>query len=108
MALGLMGATVMRRLGAAALLLSAAAPALAASPAPAGAASCSGCHAVRGTTPVPPIAGRPASEIMAALTAFRTGARPATIMNRIVPGFTLAELDAIATWWAAQPPAPAP
>jgi sulfide dehydrogenase cytochrome subunit len=83
------------------LLLAAAAP-------PPGAASCSGCHAVRAATSVPPIAGRPAPEIVAMLAAFRAGARPASVMNRIAPGFTEAESEAIAAWWSAQPPAQVP
>ena len=72
--------------------------------APPGASSCSGCHAVRaGTTSVPPIHGRPADEIMAALDGFRSGKRPATVMNRIAPGFSQDESRAIATWLSQQP-----
>jgi cytochrome subunit of sulfide dehydrogenase len=36
------------------------------------------------------------------LDAFRTGTRPATVMDRIAKGFTQDESVAIATWWAAQ------
>lgn len=72
--------------------------------APPGASSCSGCHALRaGLTSVPPIQGRPADEIMAALDAFRAGKRPATVMNRIAPGFSPDESRAIATWLSQQP-----
>ena len=75
---------------------------LAASPPP-GAASCSGCHAIRAETPVPGIAGRPAAEIVAAMAAFRSGARQGTVMNRIASGFSKAETEVIAAWLSEQP-----
>ncbi len=48
------------------------------------------------------LAGRPEAEIVGALEAFRTGARPATLMNRIAKGFGAQESQAIAAWFAAQ------
>ncbi len=74
------------------LLLAAASP-----PPPPGASSCSGCH---GTAA--PIAGHNAKELTDALVAFRSGARPSTVMGRIAKGFDTAELSAIAAWWAEQ------
>ena len=71
-------------------------------PAPSGAASCSGCHAPAGVAGlVPSIAGRPADEIVAAMTAFRADQRPSTVMNRIAKGFTDEDIRAIADWLAA-------
>ena len=72
--------------------------------APAGAAGCSGCHAgnPRVETPVPPLAGRPAADISAAMIAFKAGQRPGTIMDRIAKGFSDEEISAIAQWYAAQ------
>jgi cytochrome subunit of sulfide dehydrogenase len=72
--------------------------------APPGAASCSGCHAraAASGTAVPPIHGRPAGELAAALAAFRSGERPATVMNRIVTGFSAAESEVIAEWLSRQ------
>ena len=72
--------------------------------APAGAAGCSGCHAgnPRVETPVPPLAGRPAADISAAMIAFKAGQRPGTIMDRIAKGFSEQETQAIATWYAQQ------
>ena len=67
---------------------------------PPGASSCTGCHAEGSTMGV--LAGRPEAEIVGALDAFRTGARPATIMNRIAKGFDARESQAIAAWFAAQ------
>ena len=73
--------------------------------APPGASSCSGCHAIRSpTSAVPPIHGRPADEIADALAAFRAGTRPATVMNRIAPGFSPEESRAIAMWLSLQAP----
>src|SRR5207302_6610952 len=76
---------------------------------PAGASSCSGCHAASAAarTPVPPLAGRPAEATVAALQEFRTGARPATVMDRIAKGFTEEEIAAIAAWYASQKLEPA-
>lgn len=68
---------------------------------PPGATSCTGCHATgRTETAVPPIVGRNADELRATLHAFRSGERPATVMNRIAKGFSDTELDAIAVWFA--------
>lgn len=104
------GRGTLRALVAAALLgpaLPARAAPLDAAGAPPGASSCSGCHSVRAAhTPVPTIAGRPAAEIVAALDGFRSGRLPATVMNRIAPGFTEAESRAIAEWLSAQAPPP--
>jgi sulfide dehydrogenase cytochrome subunit len=73
------------------------------SPAPAGAAACSGCHAPAAPgSPVPPLAGRNADEIIAAMQDFRSGKREATIMNRIAKGFSDDETRTIAVWFSAQ------
>ena len=85
------------------VLVSLAGAALAAD-APPGASSCSGCHpASTGVeTPVKRLNGQDAAQIVAAVAAFRSGERPATVMNRIAKGFTDAEIKAIAAWYAAQ------
>jgi cytochrome c553 len=68
---------------------------------PSGAAACSGCHpATRGD--FPRLGGRTASDIVAAMKAFRSGERHATVMDRIAKGFNDDEVAAIATWYAAQ------
>ena len=78
--------------------------ALALSPeAPPGASSCSGCHALkRVDTAVPPLAGRQAADIVAQMQAFKSGQKPATVMDRIAKGFTDPEIQAIAEWYARQ------
>ena len=72
--------------------------------APPGASSCSGCHPASASvdTPVKQLVGRKPEEIVAAVEAFRSGAKPATVMDRIAKGFTDDEIKAIADWYGAQ------
>jgi len=85
-------------------LASIAAATVASAEPPAGAAACSGCHpsAARGPSPVTRLAGRDRAEIIKAMQDFRSGARAGTVMDRIAKGFTDAEIQAIAAWYAAQ------
>jgi len=78
-------------------------PAVAAE-APPGAASCSGCHAEKPNvdTPVPRLGGQDASAMVAAMQAYRSGQRPATVMDRIAKGFSDDEIKAIAAWFVMQ------
>ena len=71
---------------------------------PPGAASCSGCHPTSKSvnTPVPRLVGRNAAEIEAAIQEFRTGQKPASVMDRIATGFSADEIAVIAAWYAAQ------
>jgi len=84
---------------------SAAAPASAAD-APRGATACAICHPSKTgvDTPLQPLSGRKAADIIAAMQEFKADRRPATVMNRIAKGFSDAELQAIAEWWAEQQP----
>lgn len=77
-------------------------PGVAASIPPPGASSCTGCHPPGGdgAPTIPPLDGRPAAATIAALLAFKSGAVPATVMDRIVKGFSDAEVEAIAQWFA--------
>ena len=87
------------------VLVASGAAALAASPEPpAGASSCSGCHAAgaRADTTVPRLIGRSAADIVAQMQAFKLGQKPSTVMDRIAKGFTDAEVQAIADWYAQQ------
>ena len=65
---------------------------------PPGAESCTGCHVPGAGMGL--LQGRPAEDTVATMEAFRSGARPATLMNRIVKGFTPAEVRALADWFA--------
>jgi sulfide dehydrogenase cytochrome subunit len=72
--------------------------------APPGASSCSGCHPTSQSvdTPVMRLVGRKPEDIVAAVKAFRSGEKPATIMDRIAKGFSDDEIKAIADWYGAQ------
>ncbi len=84
-------------------LVFAAAPATAQSMAPPGASSCSGCHGSNASGgAVPALQGQEPGGIVAAMQAFRTGRREATVMDRIARGFTDEETHAIAAWVSQQ------
>lgn len=72
------------------------------------AATCANCHGTDGRTvagsSVPALAGAPRAQTLASLHAFRDGTRPATVMHQIVKGYTEAQLEALATYFAAQKP----
>ena len=65
--------------------------------APPGALACTGCHDPSAGTALS-LEGLTAEEIANAVADFRSGAREATLMNRIAAGFTDAEIEAIAQW----------
>lgn len=69
--------------------------------APAGASACLGCHGAQPTS-LPSLANLTAADIDTAMEQFRTGAREATLMNRIAKGFTPDESKAIAAWLGAK------
>jgi cytochrome c553 len=63
---------------------------------------CVACHGPggRGSGTVPPLAGRDAADLAAAMAAFRANERPATIMNRIARGYTEAEITAATVYFS--------
>jgi cytochrome subunit of sulfide dehydrogenase len=87
------------------MILASIAAAAAAGPgdAPSGAASCSGCHPASRwvESAVPRLTDRNPADIVAAMEAFKSGARPATVMDRIAKGFSDDEIKAIAAWYGA-------
>jgi cytochrome subunit of sulfide dehydrogenase len=69
------------------------------------AAACAICHGTEGravTKEVIPLAGLPREHIASQMRAFRDGQRPATVMHQIAKGYTDAQIDAMAAWFAAQ------
>ena len=60
--------------------------------------SCSACHGTDGKSPgaIPSIYGKSASFISQALTEFRDGKRPSTVMGRHAKGYTDEEIKLIA------------
>lgn len=76
-------------------------PTLALGGSPPGASSCLGCHPVTADGgPVLPLATLTAEQIVTAMQAYRSGARPATVMDRVAKGFSDEEIHAIAHWYA--------
>jgi cytochrome subunit of sulfide dehydrogenase len=69
------------------------------------ASACAICHGTDGravTKDVGPLAGLPREHISTQMRAFRDGTRPATVMHQIAKGYTDAQIDAMAAWFAAQ------
>jgi len=69
------------------------------------AATCAACHGTAGhsaTKTVEPLAGRPKERLVELLQAFKTGKKPATIMQQISKGYTDQQLETIAGYFAAQ------
>lgn len=66
------------------------------------ASTCVGCHGVayEGAHGVPALRGNKESEIAAALHAFKTDARPATMMNRLAKGYSEPEIQALALYFS--------
>ncbi|WP_374581605.1 cytochrome c [Pseudoduganella sp.] len=93
---------------ASACLAAATSAAQAADSIPAGArlaASCTGCHGTNGATQgnaLPPLAGQPKEQLLAALKDFKAGKRQATIMTQLTKGYTDEQLEALASYFAAQ------
>jgi sulfide dehydrogenase cytochrome subunit len=65
---------------------------------------CAACHGTDGKSPspIPPLNGLSAVYIASAMHAFKTGTRPATVMDRIAKGYTDEEIKLIAKYFAAK------
>ncbi len=69
------------------------------------AAACAICHGTEGravSKEMIPLAGLPREHIASQMRAFRDGQRPATVMHQIAKGYTDAQIDAMASWFAGQ------
>jgi sulfide dehydrogenase cytochrome subunit len=71
------------------------------------AAGCANCHGtggkvVAGTLELNGLAGEPKAKLLEKIANYRSGEKPATVMHQIAKGYTDAQLEAIATWFAAQ------
>ena len=64
--------------------------------------SCAACHGTDGKSPgaIPSIHGKSAEFITQALTEFRAGSRPSTVMGRHAKGYTDVEINLIAEHFA--------
>jgi cytochrome subunit of sulfide dehydrogenase len=68
------------------------------------AATCAACHGTDGRSRggVPSLAGRNKNELVQAMRAFRDGQRPSTIMQQLAKGYSDAEIEAAAAYFADQ------
>jgi cytochrome subunit of sulfide dehydrogenase len=68
------------------------------------ASACANCHGTNGKAvgAAPALAGQPAAELVKKMAAYKTGAVPATIMHQIAKGYTDAQIEAMAAFFAAQ------
>lgn len=70
------------------------------------AASCASCHGTDGQAvagfAMPKLAGLPKDYLVAQMQAFISGSRPATVMQQIAKGYSAAQIDALATYFAAR------
>ena len=70
------------------------------------AATCANCHGTNGKavegSGVASIAGLDRDYMVAQMKAFKTGTRPATIMHQLSKGYSDAQIETLATYFAAQ------
>ncbi len=69
------------------------------------AATCANCHGTEGRAvdgaSVPGLAGMPAGYMAEQLKTFKAGTRPATVMHQLAKGYSDAQIDQIAAYFAA-------
>ena len=71
--------------------------------------TCAGCHGSLGNPAnraIPPLAGMPSQVFVSLMQAYRSGTRPGAIMNRVATGYSDAELNEMAEYFANLPAAP--
>lgn len=67
------------------------------------AANCAGCHGTAGVAAgnsLPALAGQPKDSIVANMQAFKSGARPATVMHQLAKGYTDEQIEMIAGYFS--------
>jgi len=69
------------------------------------AAACANCHGTNGRaqTGMEPLAGQSQEALVRKMSEFKSGQRPATVMHQIAKGYSDEQIQAIASWFAAQP-----
>lgn len=68
------------------------------------ASACSSCHGTNGKSVggMEVLAGYPKEKMVKAFVDFRSGAKPATVMHQLAKGYKDEQVEAIATYFAAQ------
>ena len=67
------------------------------------AASCASCHGTAGVAvgdSLPALAGQSRDKLVSSMQAFKSGARPATVMQQLAKGYTDEPIALIATYFA--------
>jgi sulfide dehydrogenase cytochrome subunit len=71
------------------------------------AATCAACHGTDGRaatdSSLPGLAGTPAPQLAAQMKAFKDGSRAGRMMPQLAKGFSDAQIDVLAAWFAAAP-----
>lgn len=69
------------------------------------AATCANCHGTEGravaNAAVPGLAGMPTAYMAEQMKTFKAGTRPATVMHQLAKGYSDAQIDQIAAYFAA-------
>jgi len=68
------------------------------------AANCANCHGTDGRSRggIPSLAGRDKAELVRQMQDFRSGKRPSTVMAQLAKGYSEAQIEAAAAYFAAQ------
>jgi cytochrome c553 len=68
------------------------------------ASACGSCHGTNGKSVggMEALAGYPKDKMVKAVQDFRSGSKPATVMHQLAKGYTDAQIEAIAAYYAAQ------
>lgn len=68
------------------------------------AATCANCHGTNGRSQaaVPSIAGQSKADLLLKMNEYKDGKRPGTIMPQLAKGYSGAQIEAMAEWFAAQ------
>jgi cytochrome c553 len=71
------------------------------------AATCANCHGTNGVSVggFVSLAGTAKDELSRKMREYKSGARAGTVMPQLAKGYTDAQIDLVATWFAAQKPA---
>ena len=71
------------------------------------AATCANCHGTNGVSQggVESLAGAGKDDMIRKLKDYKAGTKPGTIMPQLAKGYTDAQIDLVAGWFAAQKPA---
>lgn len=68
------------------------------------AATCANCHGTNGVSQggIASLAGMPKEDLMRAMHEFKAGTKPGTIMPQLAKGYTDAQIELAAGWFAEQ------